>query len=130
MNPLKDQTYLKTEQYKDSSNLHARATLHTRFNTNSHKWHPWVFDHLLTLPANSHILELGCGSCYLWQENHKRIPNRWTVVLSDLSPGMLEKAKQNLASANHAFTFQEIDAQILPFPDQSQDAVVGGRPCK
>lgn len=124
MDPLKDQTYLKTEQYKDSSNLHARATLHARFNTNTCRWHPWVFDHLLTLASNSHILELGCGPCYLWQENHQRIPNGWIVVLSDLSPSMLAKAQQNLASADHSFAFQEIDAQTLPFPDRSQDAVV------
>jgi ubiquinone/menaquinone biosynthesis C-methylase UbiE len=119
-----DQQYLKTEQYKDSSNLDARAALHKRFSTNSYGWCKWVFDTLLKLPENAKILELGCGPAYLWQENISRIPNGWRITLSDLSSGMLDAAWRNLVVSGRAFQFKEIDAQSIPFEDETFDAVV------
>jgi hypothetical protein len=58
---VNDQQYLKTDQYRDASNLDARALIHQRFSTNTYGWFRWVFDALLKLPANARILELGCG---------------------------------------------------------------------
>ncbi|HKI53048.1 MAG TPA: hypothetical protein VJ987_02910, partial [Anaerolineales bacterium] len=61
MSKFTDQNYLKTDQYKDSTNLNARVELHNRFSTNQYGWFNWVFDALMNLPANAKILELGCG---------------------------------------------------------------------
>jgi ubiquinone/menaquinone biosynthesis C-methylase UbiE len=119
-----DQQYLKSDQYKDSSNLDARAALHKRFSTNSYGWCKWVFDTLLKLPENAKILELGCGPAYLWQENISRIPNGWRITLSDLSSGMLDAAWRNLVVSGRAFQFKEIDAQSIPFEDETFDAVI------
>jgi ubiquinone/menaquinone biosynthesis C-methylase UbiE len=119
-----DQQYLKSDQYRDSSNLDARAAIHQRFSTNPRGLFKWFFDKLVKLPANARILELGCGPAYLWKENASRIPAGWQITLSDLSSGMLDAAWRNLVVAGRAFQFQEIDAQSIPFGDETFDAVI------
>ncbi|WKZ46632.1 MAG: methyltransferase domain-containing protein [Anaerolineales bacterium] len=124
MSKFTDQNYLKSEQYKDSSNLDARVELHKRFSTNSYGWMNWVFDVLLKLPADAKILELGCGPGYLWKENVSRIPAGWDITLSDLSSGMLDSAWRNLVVTGRPFQFKEIDAQEIPFAGETFDAVI------
>jgi len=124
MSKFTDQQYLKTDQYRDSSNLDARVVIHQRFSTNSYGWFKWVFDTLLTLADNARILELGCGSGYLWKENISRIPPSWNITLSDLSSGMLDAAWRNLVVTGRAFKFEEIDAQSIPYRDETFDAIV------
>jgi ubiquinone/menaquinone biosynthesis C-methylase UbiE len=119
-----DQQYLKTDQYRDSSNLDARVVIHQRFSTNSYGWFKWVFDTLLKLPEKARILELGCGPGLLWKENIDRIPAGWNITLSDLSSGMLDAAWRNLVVTGRAFRFKEIDAQSIPFEDETFDAVI------
>jgi ubiquinone/menaquinone biosynthesis C-methylase UbiE len=119
-----DQRYLKNDQYKDSSNLDSRVAIHQRFSMNRYGWMNWVFDRLLELPEDAKILELGCGPGYLWQENINRIPAGWSITLSDLSSGMLDAAWRNLVVTGRAFQFKEIDAQSIPFEDNSFDAVI------
>lgn len=119
-----DQNYLKNDQYRDASNLDARAVIHQRFSTNSYGWFKWVFDALVKLPANARILELGCGHGLLWKENANRIPAGWNIALSDFSQGMLDAAWRNLVVIGRAFQFKEIDAQSIPYADETFDAVV------
>ncbi|MBI1793566.1 MAG: methyltransferase domain-containing protein [Chloroflexi bacterium] len=124
MSKFTDQHYLKTDQYKDSSNLDARVEIHRRFSTNSYGWFNWLFDILLKLPANTKILELGCGHGLIWKENANRIPAGWDVFLSDLSAGMLDSAWRNLVVTGRNYKFKEIDAQEIPFADETFDAVI------
>ena len=124
MSKFTDQQYLKTDQYRDSSNLDARVEIHRRFSTNSYGWMNWVFDHIFALPVNAKILELGCGPAYLWKENASRIPSAWDITLSDLSSGMLDSAWRNLVVTGRAYNFKEIDAQSIPFADETFDAVI------
>lgn len=124
MSKFTDQEYLKSDQYKDSANLDARAVIHQRFSTNPYGWFKWVFDSLLKLPGNARILELGCGHGLLWKENADRIPDGWKATLSDLSPGMLDASWRNLVVTGRAFQFKEIDAQSIPFEDETFDAVI------
>jgi ubiquinone/menaquinone biosynthesis C-methylase UbiE len=119
-----DQDYLKTDQYKDAANLNARVTIHGRFSTNPYGWFRWVFDALIKLPADSRILELGSGPGLLWKSSIDRIPAGWKITLSDLSPGMLDAAWRNLVVTGRAFQFREIDAQSIPFEDETFDAVI------
>lgn len=116
--------YLKTDQYRDSSNLDARAAIHQRFSTNPYGWCNWVFDALAKLPENARILELGCGPGYLWKECAQRIPAGWNITLSDLSPGMLDAAWRNLVVTGRNFKFEEIDAQFITYPAETFDAVI------
>jgi SAM-dependent methyltransferase len=111
------------EQYRDASNLNARVELHTRFSTNSYGWQRWVFDQL-DLPPEVRVLELGGGPGYLWADNWDRTPASWHVTLSDLSPGMVEQARHNLAAISRGVTLAVIDAQAIPFPAATFDALV------
>ncbi len=124
MSKFTDQQYLKSDQYKDSSNLDARVAIHQRFSTNPYGWMNWVFDHLLKLPTNAKILELGSGTGLLWKENATRIPSTWDITLSDLSAGMLDSAWRTLVVTGRAYNFKEIDAQAIPFADETFDAVI------
>ncbi len=123
MPDITDQNYLLNDQYKDAANLDARVQLHLRFSTNHYGWNRWYYDQL-ELPPDARVLELGSGPGYLWCENLDRLPDGWDITLSDFSPGMLEQAQRNLATARHAFHFQQIDAQNIPFPDNTFDAVI------
>ena len=110
------------EQYRDSSNLSARITLQARFGTNPYGWHQWVFDRL-ELPPEARLLELGCGPGLLWSENLDRLPEGWSITLTDASPGMLGEAERGLG-ADRRFRFRVVDAQRIPFQDGVFDAVV------
>lgn len=123
MSQLWDQKYLANEQYKDASNFDARVQLHRLFSTNPYGWHKWAFDQL-DLAPESRLLELGCGPGHLWRDNLDRIPEGWDLVLSDFSPGMVSEARAHLAGSGYSPGFVVADAQALPFPDASFDAVV------
>jgi ubiquinone/menaquinone biosynthesis C-methylase UbiE len=60
----------------------------------------------------------------LWTKNAHRIPAGWNITLTDLSPGMLDEARRNLASVEHRFQFRAADAQNVPFEDAQFDAVI------
>lgn len=125
MNPrFTDPEFLKTSQYRDSSNLDARIVIHQRFSTNPYGWFNWVFDALLQLPAEARILELGSGPGYMWKDCAQRIPPTWHVTISDLSDGMLDAAWRNLVVTGRSFKFEQIDAQTIPHPDGTFDAVI------
>ena len=124
MSDITDQAYLKNDQYRDSSNLDARLTLHQRFSTNPQGWFPWVFATLEKLPPRARVLELGCGPGTLWSTCANRIPPGWIITLSDLSNGMLLEAWRNLVVTGRAFKYEQIDAQAIPYPDETFDIVI------
>ena len=118
-----DPKYLKTEQYKDSSKLAARARLHSQYSSNPQGWFNWMFE-LYDLPPNARILELGAGAGWLWLRNARRIPPGWEITVSDFSAGMVEEEWQGLARIPHPFEFKEIDIQAIPFEDATFDGVI------
>ena len=117
-----DPSYLLNQQYRTATNLKARIALHERFGTNPFAWQRWVFDQL-ALGDTANVLELGCGPGTFWRENLDRIPAKWDVVLSDFSAGMVETSQAALSILPN-FHFQQFDAQAIPFPDASFDAVI------
>ncbi len=124
MQRFTDQQYLTQDQYKDASNLDARIAIHQRFSTNPQGWFNWVFDTLLKLPAESKVLELGCGSAEMWKECASRIPAGWVITLTDLSDGMLDAAWRNLVTLGRGFKFEQMDAQSIPYGDKTFDVVI------
>jgi ubiquinone/menaquinone biosynthesis C-methylase UbiE len=124
MNKFTDQDYLTSMQYKDASNLNARINLHRKFSVNKQGLMVWIFDHIKILPLSSNILEVGCGPGDLWFENIGDIPRDWNLTLSDLSPGMLEKAKENLRDVDQKIKYRVIDAQVIPVESNNFDAAI------
>lgn len=120
---FQDSAYLQKNQYRDSSNLDARAALHRRFSTAVSDWQPWVFD-WLKLEPGMRVLECGCGPGWLWRENVNRIPANCHITLTDLSPGMVAEAEAALAGSGHHFDFQQANIQALEFADETFDVVV------
>jgi SAM-dependent methyltransferase len=123
MSQLSDQDYLLNEQYRDASRLNARINLHENFSVNPYNIFSWMFDQY-EFPPGACILELGCGPGDLWLMNRERIPAGWRVVLSDFSAGMLDQARVNLSGDEGPFEFEVIDAQSIPYPAETFDAVI------
>ncbi len=119
---MTDPAILRRDQYKDSSNLSARAFLHQRFSTNQTEWHFWVFDQF-NFPKNCKILEVGSGPGYLWHQNQNRFQTSWDIYLSDISIGMLEEAITALGNTMR-YRFTVHDACNIPFPENEFDAVI------
>ena len=94
LNLLTEEEKVK-EQYRTSSNLEKRIRIHD-YSTNPQKWMDWVYERL-ELKENDRVLELGCGTGLLWQENIHRLPRGLQLTLTDRSEGMLEKTRENLA---------------------------------
>jgi SAM-dependent methyltransferase len=111
------------EQYKDGSNLSARARLHGRFSTNRYGLFRWVFDCMPAAP-DARVLELGTGTALFWTQNADRIPPGWRVTLSDFSHGMIAEACTRLSGVAHRFDYLQADAQTLPFADGAFEAVL------
>lgn len=122
MTGVYDQRYLREQQYRDSGNLDARIRLHARFSTNTYDWYSWVFDQY-ELPATCRILELGCGSADFWRKNAGRFLPGWELLLSDFSPGMLAKARQNTQQLG-SISLLAVDAQAIPFDENTFDVVI------
>ena len=110
------------EQYADASNLNARIALHEGYSTADREFHPWIFDQF-ELPDDARVLTLGCGPGKLWETNAERVPDGWTVAVTDFSPGMVTEARTTLADHADAFAFGVADAQRVPFADERFDAV-------
>ncbi len=122
-NCYQDPEYLRHNQYRDSANLEARAALHRRFSTGKLDWFDWVWQKLALQPGEQRVLECGCGPGGLWAYNRARLPANCSVVLTDLSAGMVAEAREILGDLPR-FRFETADIQQLPFPDNSFDVVV------
>jgi SAM-dependent methyltransferase len=123
MKRVSDTQYLRSVQYRDSTNLDARIALHARFSVNPQGWQRWVFEQI-DLTPDGRLLELGCGSGALWAENLERIPPGWEIFLSDISIGMATQVRKNLADRIETACFLANNAQAIPFPKASFNAII------
>jgi len=114
-------------QYRDGTNLNARIALHARFSTAARGFHNWLFDHIALAPG-ARLLELGCGTGQLWTTVQPRVPSGWQLTLSDLSGGMRAATRaafaESEAAALRRAAYVRCDAQSIPFPSDSFDAVM------
>jgi SAM-dependent methyltransferase len=120
-----DQRYLRDVQYHDAGKLTARARLHQRYRTAAQPWFPWLASQI-DWPSPAEVLEVGCGPGWMWIEAAQELPAGLRLMLSDLSPGMVEAARQRVSAGGRlsAVTGTVADAQRLPFADGSFDVVV------
>ena len=112
---------LKT-QYQNASNISARIRLHEMYSKNQTGWFPWVY-HNCKITDGMRILEIGCGDGTLWSENMAKLPQNISVVLSDISEGMLRDVRRRIGNDSR-FAFQAFDCHRIPFASDSFDLVI------
>ncbi len=112
---------LKT-QYKNSSNISSRISLHTLYSSNKQGWFPWIYEQC-KLEEKMHILELGCGDGSFWLYNQDSIPDDVYITVSDASAGMLRDARRNIGEDNR-FKYRVINCEDIPYRENSFDLII------
>jgi len=110
------------DQYSDENRLEARIQIYRfcEYNTN---WHQWVFDNL-DFRNVINVLELGCGNGALWEENIHKLPRDVSIILSDISEGMVDSARNTLSGYDSRFQFRVADACQTPFHGSTFQMVI------
>lgn len=134
-------------QYQNATNISARIRLHKLYTTNQQGWFPWVYEQC-HITDHMHVLELGCGNGALWKENFSKIPKHCSILLNDISEGMLRDTRREInlleqqrlaaskvehaaasgnsmiASDDTRFTFEAFDCHTIPYSDHTFDLVI------
>lgn len=110
-------------QYKSATNISARINLHSLYSKNSQGWFPWVYEQFQLRPG-MRVLELGCGDGTLWVKNKSRLPDQISVILSDISEGMLRDARRAIGAEDKRFSFLSFDCCRIPFGKEEFDLVI------
>jgi len=110
------------QQYSDDKNLSARMNLHLKHSTNKQGFLVWLWEQY-NFFDNCRILELGCGNGAQWESKIDSLPNGCDIILSDFSNGMVDIVKEKYAAYKNV-SFQQIDIQNIPFPDETFDIVI------
>lgn len=117
------------QQYETSENLEKRISIHA-YSTAEQGWMDWVFERL-GLRAGDKVLEIGCGTGLLWQDNIFRLPEGLRLTLTDRSEGMLEQTRSAmreyegmLKERSISMEYQVMDADALQLPSEEYDCVI------
>lgn len=85
---------------------------------------PYARDVVARLPTGDglRVLEIACGTGIVTRRLQEALSGRAALVATDLNEPMVDHARGAVASPG--ITWQQADAQSLPFADGSQDVVV------
>lgn len=108
--------------YVKNDTLSTRIDLHDKYSVNKYGWFNWVFDQY-AFESGMKVLELGCGTVRVWENGARRLPEKIQIILSDISPRMLEAAR-GMVSGDPRFSFEQIDIQAIPYREATFDAVI------
>lgn len=109
-------------QYATSTNLNTRISIHDQYSTNPLGFGNWIASQY-QIEKGMNVLELGCGTGAIWRGRDDLIANCASLVLSDVSPGMLETARKALKGYD-TIAYKIVDIQDIPFADNSFDIVI------
>lgn len=109
-------------QYKTPEKLDVRRALHAKYSVNPQGFDKWLHTFYAIEPG-FRVLELGCGTGAGWLADAPALPRDAAITLTDLSPGMVERARKTLG-AYPQFAFQTADIRSIPFEDDSFDRVL------
>ena len=110
------------EQYKTEKNLNLRRSIHS-YNVNNVDWDKWCFDNMI-FPKEGKVLELGCGTGRFWRVNEVKINKNLKVCVSDFSKNIVKAAEKNLESLDGDFEFSQINAEKIPFADNTFNVII------
>ena len=117
-----NQTEIVKKQYQSSENLSTRISIHDKYSTNKMGYGNWIFSNYEVADGCS-ILELGCGTGDMWGSRDEIVKKCTKIILSDLSEGMIDTAKEKL-SEYEKIEYKIIDIQEIPFEDDSFDILI------
>ena len=110
-------------QYKDSSNLMARAMIHIKY---SPPGKAFTFADTGLIGAGAKVLDIGCGPARFWVSAAAALPPDLDLTLADQSQGMVDEALKTVAAISGKFravTGRQADVCALPFEDRAFDVV-------
>lgn len=110
-------------QYQNASNISTRINLHSLYAQNMKGWFPFIYEQS-NLTNHMNILELGCGDGAFWMENYEKIPKDVSIVLSDISEGMLRDTRRSIGYEDRRFSYQVFNCESIPYDDQTFDIVI------
>ena len=109
-------------QYASSHGLNIRIAFHDMYSTNKYGYGNWILSNY-DFPEGAKVLELGCGTASMWAGHDDLIAGCGTLMLTDLSEGMLSTARENIGERKNV-AYALADIQDIPFADDSFDAVI------
>ena len=110
------------KQYSIAEKLNTRISIHSKYSVNKQGFGNWIASHY-RIREDVSVLELGCGTGEMWIGKQELINRCARFILSDLSEGMLGKAKEVLREYG-GIEYRTIDIQEIPFADHSFDIVI------
>jgi SAM-dependent methyltransferase len=116
--PGTDRDTLTQKAYADDQAYAIRVRTHDQYSYPQINFVEWVLDRV-SWRGDETVLDIGAGSGMYFKPLKERIPNG-RLFAGDLSLGMARKA----SSSQHALGILNSDAQTLPFPDHTFDAVL------
>jgi len=118
---MRDQEVL-ARQYQDNSNLQIRQNFHKKYGTNPVEYTEWILSKIEFIKG-CRILEVGCGTGNLWAKHPQLVESFSALVLTDISPGMIELVREKYAGRKNIH-IQVMDVLDMPFEANSFDIIV------